>query len=102
MEAAKKRYFLSNPATKAFSPPPWLSGHRNFFPYIKKKFFFLSGTPLLVALPLRKELFFAASLREMSGLVFLILFSRLIHLLALVNRLLQTIDLTAGLQCDAI
>ena len=35
----KKSSFLNGPATKAFSPPPLLSGHRDFFPYIKKKKF---------------------------------------------------------------
>ena len=69
MEAAKKGSFLSGPATGAFNPPsPRLSGRRNFFPYIKKVLFSLvshpfSPPPLLVARPLRKSLFFAASLR---------------------------------------
>ena len=40
-------------ATKSsFLSPPRLSGHRNFFPCIKKKSFFLRGTR-----PLRKKLF---------------------------------------------
>ena len=39
----KKPYFFSGPATKAFTPPTpplGLVAIRNFFPYIKKKFFF--------------------------------------------------------------
>ena len=45
----KKSSLLSGPATKAFSPPPppRLSGHRDFFPWIKCK----------------KRTFFGASLR---------------------------------------
>ena len=66
----KKIYFPSGPATKAFSPPPWFSGHSNFFHYIKKNIYIfpqwhtpVQPTPVIVARPLRKELF-AASLTE--------------------------------------
>ena len=38
-EAAKKSFFFSGPATKAFTPLG-LVAIMNFFPYIKKKFFF--------------------------------------------------------------
>ena len=40
----KKVIFLIARPLRPLAPTP-LSGHRNFFPYIKKKFFFLSGTP---------------------------------------------------------
>ena len=40
---AQKCSCLSGLATKAFSPPPpRLSGHRNFFPFIKKSYFSFS------------------------------------------------------------
>ena len=49
----QKKYYLSGPATMAFSPPPpRLGGHRNFFPYIKKSSFFLSGTTVYPTPPL--------------------------------------------------
>ena len=64
----KKKSFFSGPATKALHPPPLgLVAIRNFFPYIKKSSSFLSGRALtpplfLVAGPLKKITFFAASL----------------------------------------
>ena len=60
-EAATKSFFLSGPATK---PPPPSSAYwpKELLSLHKKKSFFLSGTPvkpppLLVARPIRKELF---------------------------------------------
>ena len=65
-----KVIFFSGPATKALSPPPLeLSGNIVLCDFFRasKKVIFLSGqalTPLLVAWPLKKYLyFFAASLR---------------------------------------
>ena len=49
-EAAKKGYFLSGPATKAFFP----SIKKNLFSLVAHLF---STHPLLVARPLRKEIF---------------------------------------------
>ena len=63
----KKSNFFSGPATKAFTPPPLgLVAIRNFFPYIKKSSFFLSGralTPprLSGRTTKKKKTFFAAS-----------------------------------------
>ena len=47
-KAAKKNLFLVARPLRTLSPSPplRLGGHMNFFPYIKKKSFFLSGTPV--------------------------------------------------------
>ena len=42
----KKSSLLVARPLRPLAPPPRLNGHRNFFPCIKKKYFFLSGTPV--------------------------------------------------------
>ena len=43
----KKVIFLVARPLRPLAPPPLrLCGHRNIFPYIKKSYFFLSGTPV--------------------------------------------------------
>ena len=68
----KQNYFLNSSAIKASTPPPsslmagFFSTHKKT---VKKIYFFLNGkriTPLLMALKLRKELIFAASLRDIQ------------------------------------
>ena len=44
----KVLFLVARPCTKAFSPPPPIG----FFPYIKKSSFCISGTPVLLSLPL--------------------------------------------------
>ena len=44
-EAAKKVLFLVARPLRPSAPPPRLSGHRNFFPYIKKVLFSLVAQP---------------------------------------------------------
>ena len=68
-KAAKKVLFLVAQPLRPLPPPPRLSGHRNFFPHIKIRVFFLVAYPFSPPLSrpaTKKRTFFAASLSPLN------------------------------------